>query len=82
MKVNNFDVLKVMGQRSMDVQLAPLNNVVRAKAVKAGTQVTIGVAGNPIAKILNGELVGGLLLADKKQFDQVKAELEATGAAE
>jgi hypothetical protein len=75
-KVSNFDVLKMMGARNMNIQLAPLSNLVRARAVKAGTQVTIGVCGNVVGDILKHKYIGGLILADKEQFDAVKSELE------
>jgi len=74
---NNFDVLREMARRNLDVRLAPLDNIIRARSVKAGTQVTVGVAGDVIAGLMNDRFVGGFLLADKAQFDQVKAEIEA-----
>jgi hypothetical protein len=80
-KVNNFDVLKVMGERSGKIQLAPLSNIGNMKAVKQGTQLTIGVAGNVISGLMLGEYVGGLILADKVEFEAVKAELEAAANA-
>ena len=79
MKVNNFDVLKIMGERNMDVRLAPLGNITNLKKVKAGTQVTIGVEGDVVAALgLEDKFVGGLILADKAQFDAVRAELLST----
>lgn len=76
MSVNNFDVLKLMGERNMDVRLAPLDNILNLKKVRAGTQVTIGVEGDVVAALgLEGKFVGGLILADKQQFDAIKAEL-------
>lgn len=78
MSVNNFDVLKAMGERNMDVQLAPLSQVTNLKKVRAGTQVTIGVGGDVVAAIgIENKFVGGLILADKTQFATVRAELEA-----
>lgn len=77
MKVNNFDVLKTMCERNMKCQLAPLGNLVGAKVVKAGTQVTIGVGGNVVTGLTLGKYVGGLILADKAEFDALKAEMEA-----
>jgi hypothetical protein len=77
MKVNNFDVLKRMGERSLNIQLSPLDNITNLKKVKAGTQVTIGVAGDVVAALgLEHKFVGGLILADKEQFNAVKAEME------
>lgn len=80
--MNNFDVLKRMGSRSGKVQLAPLGNIISAKMVKAGTQVTIGVGGNIIHGIMNGEYVGGLILADKAEFEATKSEMEAEASPE
>lgn len=80
MSVNNFDVLKVMGERNLDIRLAPFANVTNLRKVRAGTQVTIGVEGDVVAAIgLQGRFVGGLILADKAQFEETKRELEAEG---
>lgn len=77
MKANSFDVLKEMGERDMNVMLAPLSNIIRANKVKAGTQITIGFAGDVIAGIMDGKYVGGLILADKEEFERVKREIES-----
>lgn len=58
------------------LKLAPLSNVIEARAVKAGTQVTIGVGGNIVGQILHDEFVGGLLLCDRKRFEELRAEME------
>lgn len=77
MKVNNFDVLKEMGNRDGNISMAPLSNIIRVRKVKAGTQITIGVAGNDVVgRIARGELYGGFIMADKAEFDQVKKEME------
>lgn len=74
--INNFDVLKIMGERNMDLRLAPLSNIINLKKVLAGTHVTIGVEGDVVSALgLESRFVGALILADKKQFDLVKAEL-------
>jgi hypothetical protein len=75
-KVNNFDVLKRMAERSLKLQLAPLGNIGNMKATKKGTQLTIGVAGNVISGIMAGEFVGGLVLADRAEFEALKREME------
>lgn len=77
MKPNNFDVLRVMGERNLDIRLSPLDNVIRLLKVRAGTQVTIGIAGDVVAAFAKSEFCGGLILANKKQFDEVREELEA-----
>jgi hypothetical protein len=77
MIVNNFDVMKRMCEFDRDIRLAPLGNIIRLQKTKAGTQITIGVEGDVVAAIANGRLVGGLILADKAEFDQTKRELAA-----
>lgn len=77
MKVTNFQVLDAMAAANKDIRLAPLGNIVNLRKVKAGTQVTIGVEGDLVAAIgIHGRFVGGLILADKAEFDATKAELE------
>lgn len=76
MKVTSFDVFnKMTADDNKALQLAPLGNVIRAQKVKAGTQVTIGVGGDVIGKIMSGDLVGGLILCDKKEFERVRTEM-------
>ena len=78
-KVGTFDVLKVMCERDMDVRLSTLDNVTEARKVKGGSKVSIGVAGDVVTGIALGKFVGGLLIADREQFHQVKRELETNG---
>lgn len=74
--ISNFDVLKEMGKRNLDIRLSPLDNITRLQRTKAGTQVTIGVAGDVVAALgVNHKFVGGLLLADREQFESVRAEM-------
>jgi hypothetical protein len=76
MSVNNFEVLKEMGTRDMKIGLSPLDNIVNLKKVKHGTEVTIGVAGNLVAALgIEHKFVGGLILADKEEFNAVKSDL-------
>lgn len=75
-KINNFDILKIMGERNMDIRLAPLSNVLNIQKVKMGTKVTIGIDGDIVTKFLNDGYVGGLILADANQFENIKNELE------
>jgi hypothetical protein len=78
-KVSNFDVLKVMCERNMDVRLSTLDNVREARKIKGGSQIKIGIAGDVVTGIALGKFVGGLLIADKEQSNQVKLEMEAHG---
>lgn len=80
MAINNFDVLKEMGARNLDIKMASLDNIhsMNYSAKKGGTKITIGVAGgNVIRDITFGRVVGGLILANKEQFDEIKKELKA-----
>lgn len=76
-KISAFDVLKIMCARNLNIQLAPMENIAELKKVRAGTEVTIGVAGDMVGAIFKGKFLGGLILADKDQFDEIKRELEA-----
>lgn len=80
MKANHFDVLKVMSARDLEIMFGP--DILRINKVKAGTQVTVGIAGDLVARIADGELHGGLMLWNVAQFKAIKAELEAREADE
>lgn len=75
MKPTSFDVLKAMSAANKDIRLAPLSNILRVQKTKLGTQITIGVEGDVIGAIARGDFVGGLILADKRQFRQMEEEL-------
>ena len=76
-KINSFDVFSRMVERDdKAITMAPLGNVTELKKVKGGTNVTIGVAGDAVGPIYNGKYIGGLILCEKKRFDEVKAEME------
>lgn len=77
-EVNNWDVLKAMSARNMDIGLAPLSNVegVTYNQRKGGSLVRIGFPGNILGKIARGGYLGGLILADADQYEQVRKELE------
>lgn len=80
-KINNFDVMKEMGERGMDsIKMAPLDNITGAKKNKHGWMIEIGCAFDPIPGIMNHQFVGGLILADKADFNRVKAEMAAKSA--
>jgi hypothetical protein len=75
--VGAFEVFSRMAETNdKALRLAPLANILNMKVVKAGTQVTIGVEGNVLARIMSGEFFGGLLLCETKRFDELKAEME------
>jgi hypothetical protein len=78
-RVNAFDVLKALGQANCNVGLSSIaDNLVSARYyAKRGTQITIGWQGNVVSQLVNGRMVGGLVLADKDEFAQMEARLQA-----
>lgn len=80
--IGTFDVLKVMCERNLDIRLSTLDNVTQAMKTKRGSKVTIGVAGDVVTGIAMGKYCGGLLLADSKQFNEIKKELELAASSQ
>ncbi len=77
-RVGHFDICKAMTAEDLDIRIAPLDNVISLHKVKAGTQVTIGVAGDVVAAIgIENKFVGGLLLCDREQYFATKQALES-----
>jgi len=76
-KVGNFEILGRMASENKDIMMCPdvlnMNYVKKAQ----GTHVTFGVPGNVIASIFGGEKQAILLMWDKKQFNELKAVMEA-----
>ncbi len=58
-------------------KLAPLSNIIGARKVKQGTQVTIGVGADICTQIMANSLVGGFIFCDRQRFNEVKAQMEA-----
>jgi hypothetical protein len=81
-KVTTFDVLNVMCERNLDIRLSTLDNVTQAQKTKHGSKVTIGVVGDVVTGVAMGRFCGGLLLADSKQFNEIKQELELANGQE
>jgi hypothetical protein len=76
-EVNSFDVFsRLVELDDKALVMAPLYNIVNLKKVKAGTNVTIGVAGDKVASIYNGCYVGGLILCEVERFRELKAAME------
>ena len=74
-KVNNFDVLKRMGERGDDIRMCPTITRMTYNA-KKGTEVSIGVPGNVCFDIESGKLNAMLLLFSMAQFNELKHQLE------
>ena len=79
MAVNNFDVLKRMAAEDKDIRLG--TDVLNMKAVKAGSQITMGIEGNVLAQLMFGELNACLILYNKKQFIETVATMEKENEA-
>lgn len=75
--ISAIDVFKRMVDTDdPKIELAPLGaNLLNLKKVKHGTEVTMGVSGDRVGSIYTGKYVGGLILADKQRFEEVKAEM-------
>jgi hypothetical protein len=75
-KVNNFDVLKIMGDRNLKIKSAGLDNITSAKKWKNGLgKVEIVVDEETIIDLVTGSLVGMFVVADKEQFKQVNQDI-------
>lgn len=84
MSVSNFDVFKEMCERnSQGITLSALSNVTEMRLTQKGknTKITIGVVGDVLNPIGRGQMIGGLILADKKEFDAIKQELQERAAS-
>jgi hypothetical protein len=79
-QIGHFDICKEMARRNKDIRVSLLENVTNLSYSKRtrGTTVSIGVHGNLVAAIgIEQKFIGGLLLCDKEQYMQIKAELES-----
>lgn len=75
-KVNSFDVLKEMGERSLDLRLAPIGNICDLSVKGKNGYVTFGVEVRSAMDLINGKkFAGGFMMADVDQFSQVEKEL-------
>ena len=81
-RANTWDVLKAMGaDNSPALKLAPLGNIIRARRCRAGTQVTIAVAGDIVAGLAGGYYAGGFLLIDRAAFEHYAVAPRDAGAS-
>ena len=78
-KVDNFDVLKTMAARNMDIGL--FTTCLGGQTVKAGAEVKFGMPGEAFQKLVLGKKHKAVVLMwDTEQFDALKKELEETTA--
>jgi len=78
-KIGWFDICKLMARRGLDIRLSTVDNITAMKTTQKGqnTAITIGITGNVISQIYDGELIGGLLLCNREQFEAIQKELES-----
>jgi hypothetical protein len=80
-EISNFLVMDAMAEANKDIRLAPLSNITNLQKTKHGTLITIGAEGDLVAAIgVHNRFLGGLLLADREQFKEMKAHLTAARA--
>ena len=69
---NSFDVLKEMGEKNLDINLVPLENIIEVKIEGNNGKVVIGLPRSMAQRLIDEEdFNGGLILANKKQFDEL-----------
>lgn len=67
-----FEKIQKMCDDEMDIRLAPLKNIIKVNIYGAKGEITIGVPREVAQDWMDGkEFVGGLLLANKEQFDSL-----------
>lgn len=83
MAVNNFDVLKTLGEKGCKSFKGFFgDNITQVSAGKNGWgRVTVAIDNETASKIMTGnpEIVFMLVVADQADFDEAKAELEKGG---
>ena len=78
MRANSFDILKIMGERNLDIRGFPLGeNLVSANSGKKRATITMTVNPETVHDLLvNNPIRGMLIIFDVSQFDAIKSELE------
>lgn len=70
--MNSFEKLGKMSKENMDIKLAPLSNILSIDINGNKGEVRIGIDRQTAQRLIDGhDFVGGLILADKKQFDAI-----------
>jgi hypothetical protein len=73
--INNFDVLKRMGEENKSIQLCSTITEMNYSA-KKGTVVSVGVPGNVCFDISSGKTNALLLLFNMQEFNELKKAME------
>lgn len=67
-----FEKMQYMSDNEMDIRLSPMSNLVDMKKKGPTCTVTFGVDERTFYDLMEGKkFAGGLLLADKEQFDSL-----------
>ena len=79
-KVSAFVVFERMtADNNNSLKFAPLENIINMQRTKRGINVTIGIGDDGfMEKVINGELVGGFIFCDTKEFRRLQDELSAS----
>lgn len=65
-----FEKMQKMSDDGMDIKLAPLSNIIEVNIFGQRGEITLGVPREVAQEYMDGkEWVGGLILANKEQFD-------------
>lgn len=71
-KLKTFEKIQKMADDNMDIQLASLNNISNIEIKGLNGFVTFGVPREVAQALIDGkQFVGGFLLANKDQFDNL-----------
>ncbi len=73
--MDNLEILSKMSSENKEIMLAPLSNITAAQTGKDGYgRVTIAVPNSVIQHlaVCDGYYVGGLILANAEQFNEIK----------
>lgn len=76
-KVDNFEVLREMANRNLDINLAPITQILRMNKTRFGCEITIGAPAELMQKITLGNYGGGLLAYNVSEFEALKKEMES-----
>jgi hypothetical protein len=72
---------KMVSDNNNSLKFAPLTNIINMTRTKRGINVTIGIGDDGfMEKVMNGELVGGFIFCDAKEFRRVQGEIEKVGS--
>ena len=76
--MDNFEVIaRMCKEDNQKFRMAPFDNIAEVTATKKGDVIHIGVESGLGFDVIDGKMIGGLLLIDKEEFNACKARYEA-----